>query len=163
MRSARGLALLCGFLKNDSRLRSERNLPTRQAHKRVDTKVSTLLRITPFLRGHGEIFRTETIKERQRIFPLLRTDLLRVRPFLLTIRSVGYRTATHAVSSAQARHKVNCPQGKRRSPGGYPCRANPWHVIPHGTYEFRRSVPFILAGPVCNNALTNRAALSCRT
>ena len=25
----------------------------RQAHKRVDTKVSTLLRITHFLRGHG--------------------------------------------------------------------------------------------------------------
>ena len=44
------------------------------------------------------------IGERQRIFPLLRTDLLRVRPFLLLIRSAGYRTATHAVSSAQARH-----------------------------------------------------------
>ena len=28
-------------------------MPTRQAHKRVDTKVSTLLRITHFLRGHG--------------------------------------------------------------------------------------------------------------
>ena len=35
------------------RLRGERFLPARQAHKRVDTKVSTLLRITHFLRGHG--------------------------------------------------------------------------------------------------------------
>ena len=34
-------------------LRGERFLPTRQAHKRVDTKVSTLLRITHFLRGSG--------------------------------------------------------------------------------------------------------------
>ena len=35
------------------RLRGERFLPARQAHKRVDTKVSTLLRISHFLRGHG--------------------------------------------------------------------------------------------------------------
>ena len=41
---------------------------------------------------------------RQRIFPLLRTDLLRVRPFLLLIRSAGYRTATQVGGSTQARH-----------------------------------------------------------
>ena len=42
----------------------------------------------------------------------------------LTIRNVRYLAATQAVSSPQARHKVNCPKGKRRSPlWGYPCRA----------------------------------------
>ena len=36
------------------RLRGERNCAdAARAHKRVDTKVSTLLRITHFLRGHG--------------------------------------------------------------------------------------------------------------
>ena len=44
----------------------------------------------------------------------------------LPIRSVRYRTATHTDYSTQARHKVNCPKGKRGSPGGYPCRATRW-------------------------------------
>ena len=60
------------------------------------------------------------------------------------------------------RHKVNCPKGKRGSPGGYPCRATLWRVTTHDTYEFRYSVPFIFAAPFYHNALTNRAALSCR-
>ena len=34
--------------------------------------------------------------------------------------------------------------------------------ITDGTCEFMRSVQFILAGAVYNNALTNRAALLCR-
>ena len=34
------------------------------------------------------------------------------------VRRVRYRSATHVVYSTQARHKVNCPKGKRRSPGG---------------------------------------------
>ena len=34
------------------------------------------------------------------------------------IRRVRYITATHIGGSPQARHKVNCPKGKRRSPGG---------------------------------------------
>ena len=29
-----------------------------------------------------------------------------------------YLTATHIGYSPQARHRVNCPKGKRRSPGG---------------------------------------------
>ena len=45
----------------------------------------------------------------------------------------------------------------------YPCRATLLHVATYSTYEFMRSAPFIFAGSVCNNALTNRAALSCRT
>ena len=63
------------------RLRGERNCAdAAQAHKRVDTKVSTLLRITHFLRGHGADWPTCDrceIGERQRIFSLLRTNYLR--------------------------------------------------------------------------------------
>ena len=44
----------------------------------------------------------------------------------LPIRSARYRTATHTGYSTQARHKVNCPKGKRGSPEGYPCRATRW-------------------------------------
>ena len=44
-------------------------------------------------------------------------------PISLPLRSAGFRTATHIGCSTQARHKVNCPKGKRGSPGGYPCRA----------------------------------------
>ena len=44
-----------------------------------------------------------------------------------------------------------------------PCRATLWCVVTHGTYEFRYLGRFIFAGPVCNNALTNRAARLCRT
>ena len=40
----------------------------------------------------------------------------------LTIRNVRYLAATQAVSSPQARYKVNCPQGKRRCPGVQPRR-----------------------------------------
>ena len=36
-------------------------------------------------------------------------------------------------------------------------------VIPPGTCEFRRLIPFIFVGPVYHNPLTNRAALLCRT
>ena len=34
-------------------------------------------------------------------------------PISLPIRSVRFHTATHTISSPQARHKVNCPKGKR--------------------------------------------------
>ena len=40
----------------------------------------------------------------------------------LTIRNVRYLAATQAVSSPQARHKVNCPKGKRGCPGVRPRR-----------------------------------------
>ena len=43
-------------------------------------------------------------------------------PISLPIRSVRFHTATHTISSLQARHKVNCPKGKRRCPGGRPRR-----------------------------------------
>ena len=45
-------------------------------------------------------------------------------PIPLPLRNARFRTATHIGYSPQARHKVNCPKDKRRSPlGGYPCRA----------------------------------------
>ena len=40
-----------------------------------------------------------------------------VLPFLDISAVLGYLTATHAVSSPQAQHKVNCPKGKRRCTG----------------------------------------------
>ena len=57
---------------------------------------------------------------------------------------------------------MNCPKGKRRSPGGYPCRATLWHVVTEGTCEFRYSVQFIFVGAVYHNALTNCATRVCR-
>ena len=45
----------------------------------------------------------------------------------------------------------------------YLCRATLWHVIPHSTYEFRCLVQFIFVGAVYHNALSNCAALLCRT
>ena len=50
-------------------------------------------------------------------------------PISLPLRNARFRTATHAASSPQARHKVNCPKGKRRPPWGYPCRATRWSRI----------------------------------
>ena len=65
------------------------------------------------------------------------------------IRSVGYRTATHTGYSAQARH-IRVAQLVSLE-------------FTDGTYESIYLVAFILAGPVYNNALKNRAALLCRT
>ena len=45
-------------------------------------------------------------------------------PISLPLRNARFLAATHIGYSPQARHKVNCPKDKRRSPlGGYPCRA----------------------------------------
>ena len=64
------------------------------------------------------------------------------------IRSAGYRTATHTVKSTQARH-IRVAQLVSLE-------------FTDGTYESIYLVAFILAGPVYNNALKNRAALLCR-
>ena len=64
------------------------------------------------------------------------------------IRSAGYRTATQAVYSAQAQHNSVAQLVSLE--------------IMDGTYESIYLVAFILAGPVYNNALKNRAALLCR-
>ena len=79
----------------------------------------------------------------------------------LTIRNVRYLAATQAVSSPQARHKVNCPKGKRGSPGGYQCRTIRECVMIDRAYEdklyripkfagaFRCNVPKGCATRVC--------------
>ena len=65
--------------------------------------------------------RTETIAERQSGYSSVGAHS--VRPFLY-LYAVPDSVLLHIrVSSTQARHKVNCPKGKRESPGGYPCRA----------------------------------------
>ena len=64
------------------------------------------------------------------------------------IRSAGYRTATQAVSSTQARHDRAAQLVSLE--------------IMDGTYESIYLVAFILADPVYNNVLKNRAALLCR-
>ena len=111
------------------------------------------------LRGHGENRRDETAPKRGTAEDFFFRRGAQCAPIPLPIRSVRYSAATQAVPSPQARHKVNCPKGKRRSPGGYPCRATLWHVVTEGTCEFRYSLQFISAGPVYHNTLTNRAAL----
>ena len=92
-------------------------------------------------------------------------------PIPLPLRNARYITATHMVYSTQAQHnsvaqlvyallwttpadstlptnftagcaKVNCPKGKRRSSGGYPCRATRWLVITDGTYEYNPLISF---------------------
>ena len=67
----------------------------------------------------------------------------------MAVPSIGI-TACEARGNLPARqgHKVNCPKGKRESPGGYPYRATLRHVIPSGTCEFRCFAQFILADAV---------------
>ena len=60
----------------------------------------------------------------------------------LPLCNARYITATHMVYSTQARHKVNCPKGKRGSSGGYPCRATRRLVITDGTYEYNPLISF---------------------
>ena len=93
----------------------------------MDTKVSTLL--TPVSLYFLVWRRPETGDrfekgERQSVYSTVGEHS--VLPFLDISAVLGYLTATHAVSSSQAQHKVNCPKGKRRSPGGYPCCATRW-------------------------------------
>ena len=134
--------------------------PTRRGHKKETTCGFLLLVNLPLsLRGHGENRRDETAPKRGTAEDFFFRRGAQCAPIPLPIRSARYSAATHAVPSPQARHKVNCPKGKRRSPGGYPCRATLWHVVTEGTCEFRYSLQFIFAGPVYHNVLTNRAAL----
>ena len=78
------------------------------------------------------------------------------------IRSVRYHTATQVGGSTQARHKVNCPKGQEKVPWGITVSRNPFARCNARHLRIMRSIPFIFAGAVCNNALTHCAALSCR-
>ena len=53
----------------------------------------------------------------------------------LPIRSIRYRTATHTGYSTQARHKVNCPKGKRGSLGDTRAAQLAGSDILHGNCE----------------------------
>ena len=68
-------------------------------------------------------------------------------PITQPIRNARYPTATHIGYSPQARHKVNCPKGKRGSPGGWQCRATRLRVVTDGTYEFHLFVNSYLLTP----------------
>ena len=71
-----------------------------------------------------------------------------VHPLEQPVRSVGYITATHVISSKQAQHARVAQLVSLE--------------VTDGTYESIYLVAFIFAGPVYNNALKNRAALLCR-
>ena len=71
-----------------------------------------------------------------------------VRPLEQPVRRVRYRSATHVISSKQARHTRVAQLVSLE--------------VTDGTYEFIYLVAFILADPVHHNALKNRAALLCR-
>ena len=60
---------------------------------------------------------------------------LLLHDFLRLFAVHRYRTATQVVYSTQARHKVNCPKGKRGSPGGYQGRAIRECVMIDRAYE----------------------------
>ena len=71
-----------------------------------------------------------------------------VRPLEQPIRSVRYRSATQVGYFQQARHTRAAQLVSLE--------------VTDSTYESIYLVTFILAGPVYNNALKNRAALLCR-
>ena len=73
---------------------------------------------------------------------------LPLRVFLRLFAVHRQRTATHVIKSTQARHTRVAQLVSLE--------------IMDGTYESIYLVAFILAGPVYNNALKNRAALLCR-
>ena len=123
-------------------------MPARQAHKRVDTKVSTLLRITHFLRGHGADCRHVTAAKqgsgRGVFLPQRRTACAHVSaysqcriPFCYTY-GLLYAGRDRPVS----RNSLTCYTGR--------------HL------RIRRLILFIFAGAVYDNALTDCAALLCR-
>ena len=65
-------------------------------------------------------------------------------PISLPLCNARFLAATHEVFSPQARHKVNCPKGKRRCPGVRPRRtvSNDRHT------RNRRGVPLIAHAPI---------------
>ena len=67
---------------------------------------------------------------------------LLLRVFLHLFAVHRQLTATQAVKSTPARHKVNCPKGKRGSPGGHPCRATFLRVITDSSYRLHLSIGF---------------------
>ena len=134
------------------RLRGERNCAdAARAHKRVDTKVSTLLRITHFLRGHGAGYRHVTAVNRGTAedFFSAADELPSESVLLSNLFAVSDTVLLHMWFHLRKRG-MTVP---RNSLTRYTAR----HL------RIRRLVQFIFAETVRNNALTNRAALLCRT
>ena len=94
--------------------RQERAAP-RGWGKRVDTKVSTLLTPTSFWESTAKFAELRLAKERQSGYRSV--DFVKYSQFTDSV------LLHRRLSLRRARHKVNCPKGKRGSPGGYPCRA----------------------------------------
>ena len=113
------------------------------------SSLNSCLSLVQIARRKSETGNRSENRERQRIFLYYGRTAFVVRPLEQPVRSVRYRSATHVISSAQARHtrvaQLVCTLLRPA-----PC-------------ECRRSAAFILAGPVYNNALKNCAALLCRT
>ena len=83
-------------------------------------------------------------------------------PISLPLRNARFLAATHIGYSPQARHKVNCPKGKRGSPGGYQCRAIRKRVMIDSTYENKLYQTSKFVGAVRYNVPRICAARSCR-
>ena len=78
--------------------------------------------------------------ERQRIFSS--AGGAQCAPISLPIRNVRFHTATHTISSLQARHKVNCPKGKRNHRVHFPFSI---FNFPFYTHKKEESTRFPLA------------------
>ena len=78
--------------------------------------------------------------ERQRIFSS--AGGAQSAPISLPIRSVRFHTVTHTISSLQARHKVNCPKGKRNHRVHFPFSI---FNFPFYTHKKEESTRFPLA------------------
>ena len=117
--AVRRAPFFCTGFPGDFRLRSERNCAdAARAHKRVDTCGFHPLVYLPFpLEGLAQT------RDRRPLRNGGTAVGLPLRVFREIFAVHRYLTATHIGYSPQARHKVNCPKGKRRSPEGYPCRA----------------------------------------
>ena len=125
-------------------------MPARQAHKRVDTKVSTLLRITHFLRGHGADCRHVTASKRRTAedFSSATDGLPSVSVLMSSLFAVSATVLLHRRFSQRRR---DIPVSRKSL-----ARCNARHL------RIRRLVQFICVGPVSNNALKSCAALLCR-
>ena len=114
--------------------------------KRIDTKVSILLGLQfPLFLSLAKIGERRPLRNRGTAEDFFYRRGAQCAPMSRHIRSVGYCSATHAVSSTQARHTRVAQLVSLE--------------IMDGTYESIYLVAFILAGPVYHNALTNCAAL----
>ena len=113
MRSARGLALLCGFLKND-----EWVLTLSWGSKRIDTKVSILLGLQfPLFLNSAKIGERRPLRKWGTAEDFFFRRGGHWPPLSPPLRNARFPTATHTVYSTQARLIVprnSLPRCRRR-------------------------------------------------